>query len=193
MPDAVLVNTLVSVAHIAGRDRVIGGVGTGDALSRPENTEFGVPYESVGERLAAVGRVCDGLRARGVPSWVGGRSAALRELVAAHADALNIWAATPAEVAAEVADLRTKVAGGRDVAVTWGGQVLIGRSPADAAAKFERYGTRDKLVHGTVIEVARHFDALAEAGISYAVCSPLDVHDDANAYETLAEVREALT
>jgi alkanesulfonate monooxygenase SsuD/methylene tetrahydromethanopterin reductase-like flavin-dependent oxidoreductase (luciferase family) len=191
LPDAVLVNTLASAAHIAGFDRVVAGVGTGDALSKPENLEFGVVYEKVGVRLAAVASVCLGLRERGVTTWAGGRSPELRRVAADSADALNIWGANPGEVVSEIADLREK-AGGRDVALTWGGQVLIGRDDEDAATKLERYGTRPNLVHGTVTAVARHFAALHEAGVSFAVCSPLDVHDDPHAYETLAEVREAL-
>lgn len=193
LPDAVLVNTLASGAHVAGVDRMIAGIGTGDALSKPENEVFGVAYEKVAVRLAAVARVCRALRERGVTTWAGGRSPELRRVAAENADALNIWGANPGEVTSEVADLRRLTAGGRDVTVTWGGQVLVGRTHADAAAKLDRYGTRPNLVHGTVDEVVRHFDALGEAGITFAVCAPLDVHDDPAAYETLAEVRERLT
>jgi alkanesulfonate monooxygenase SsuD/methylene tetrahydromethanopterin reductase-like flavin-dependent oxidoreductase (luciferase family) len=191
MPDAVLVNTLASVAHIAGRERTIAGLGTGDALSKPENLAFDCEYDSVSDRVAAVGRVCRALRARGVTTWAGGRSPELRQIAADDSDALNIWGASPAEVVVEMEDLRRR-AGGRTVATTWGGQVLIGRTDAEAAAKLERYGTRRHLVHGTVSEVARYFAALGEAGVRYAVCSPLDVQDDLDAYETLAEVREGL-
>ena len=191
LPDAVLVNTLASVAHVAGAERTIAGVGSGDALSKPENLAFGVEYESVSARIAAVGRVCRGLRDRGVTTWAGGRSPELRQVAADDADALNVWGASPAEVVSEIEDLRAR-AGGRDVTTTWGGQVLIGRTEEDAAAKLERYGSRRHLVHGTVAQVAAHFDAMAEAGVSFAVCAPLDCHDDPAAYETLAEVREVL-
>jgi alkanesulfonate monooxygenase SsuD/methylene tetrahydromethanopterin reductase-like flavin-dependent oxidoreductase (luciferase family) len=190
-PDAVLINTLASLAHIAGRERTIAGIGTGDALSKPENLAFGVAYDSVSERVGAVGRVSRALRAQGVTTWAGGRSPALRQVAADDADALNIWGATPAEVVSEIEDLRRR-AGGRDVATTWGGQVLIGRTQAELDAKRARYGDRRHLVHGTVTEVAHHFDAMAEAGVSFAVCAPLDCHDDPAAYETLAEVREVL-
>ena len=191
LPDAVLVNTLASAALVAGRERTIAGVGTGDALSKPENLAFGVEYESVADRVAAVRRVCRALRARGVTTWAGGRSSHIRQIVADDADALNIWGASPAEVVNEIEDLRQR-SGGRDVATTWGGQVLIGRTDAELAAKQERYGPRRHLVQGTVAQVAQHFDALSEAGVSYAVCAPLDAHDDPAAYETLAEVRQLL-
>jgi alkanesulfonate monooxygenase SsuD/methylene tetrahydromethanopterin reductase-like flavin-dependent oxidoreductase (luciferase family) len=192
MPDAVLINTLASAAHIAGRGRTIAGIGTGDALSKPENLAFGVDFESVSARVAAVGRVCRALRERGVTTWAGGRSPELRQVAADDADALNIWGASPAEVVAEIEDLGRR-AGGREVATTWGGQVLVGRTDTDVAAKLERYGERRHLVHGTVTQVAQHFDALGEAGVTFAVCAPLDVHDDPDAYETLAEVKQAIT
>jgi alkanesulfonate monooxygenase SsuD/methylene tetrahydromethanopterin reductase-like flavin-dependent oxidoreductase (luciferase family) len=191
-PDMVLVNTMASVAHVAGPERTIAGVGTGDALSKPENVAFDVDYESVSDRIAAVERVCRALRARGVTTWAGGRSPQLRQVAADDADALNIWGASPAVVVAEIDDLRAR-AGGREVATTWGGQVLIGRTEAEAEAKLERHGARRHLVHGTVPQVVRYFEALGEAGVTYAVCSPLDLHQDPAAYETLAEVREALT
>jgi alkanesulfonate monooxygenase SsuD/methylene tetrahydromethanopterin reductase-like flavin-dependent oxidoreductase (luciferase family) len=111
VPDAVLVNALGAVARMAG-PRLIAGVGAGDRLSRAENTAYGVPFDPAAERLAAVGRVCDGLRAKGITAWVGGRSAAAREVALDHADALNLWDAPVEEVAAE-----------REVTVTWGGLV----------------------------------------------------------------------
>jgi len=119
VPDAVLVNALTTVHRMVG-DRLIAGVGAGDRLSAAENTAYGVPFEPAATRLAAVGRVCDELRARGITTWIGGRSPATRELAVAHADALNLWDA-PAEV----------LAAERDIAVTWGGLV---RPETDLAA-----------------------------------------------------------
>lgn len=192
VPDEVLVSTLASLAHVAGPERTIAGIGAGDALSKPENLAFGVDYESVTARVAAVARVCRALRARGITTWVGGRSHHIRQVAADDADALNIWGASPAELVSELQDLRRRPGGG-DVAATWGGQVLIGRTDAEAAAKLERYGPRRHLVHGTVGQVAAHFDAMGESGVTFAVCALLDGHDDPAAYETLAEVREQLT
>lgn len=111
VPDAVLVNALGTVGRMIG-DRLIAGVGAGDKLSAGENRAYGVPFESADVRLAAVGRVCDDLRAKGIETWVGGRSAATRDVALAHADARNLWDAPVEEVAAE-----------REAAVTWGGLV----------------------------------------------------------------------
>jgi alkanesulfonate monooxygenase SsuD/methylene tetrahydromethanopterin reductase-like flavin-dependent oxidoreductase (luciferase family) len=191
LPDAVLVNALASVAHIAG-PRVIAGVGSGDSLSKAENDAFGVPFEDVPARIGRVADCCRQLRGRGVPTWAGGRSAALRQVAAETADALNVWGPSPGAFEEEAADLRRR-AGERPVDVTWGGQVLIGRDQAHFEAKRERHGPRPGLVQGTIVEVAAHLHKLAEAGATWAVCAPIDVHDDPDALETLAEVRAALT
>ena len=191
VPDAVLVNQFVSLKMIAG-DRLIAGMGTGDDLSRAENEAYGVAYESAEERLDAVARNCAACGDVGIETWVGGRSPEVREVAGRHASALNVWQATPVAVAEELADLRAR-AGERPVEMTWAGQVLIGSSESDAATKLERKGTRPGLVHGTVADVVRHLESIADAGATWAVCSPLDVHDDAGAaLEILSEVKKAL-
>ena len=191
VPDAVLVNQFASVRMIAG-DRLVAGMGTGDDLSRAENEAYGVAYESAEERLQAVARNCTACGDLGIETWVGGRSAEAREVAARHASALNVWQATPTAVAKEGDDVRAR-AGDRAVDVTWAGQVLIGATAQDAAAKLERKGTRPGLVHGTVEQVVEHLSTIADARATWAVCSPLDVHDDAReALEILSEVKKAL-
>jgi len=190
LPDAVLVNTLLSVDAVSG-GRLIAGIGSGDALSKAENEAFGVAYDSVTERLAAVERCCRQLGEQGVTTWAGGRSPALRSAAARSAAALNVWGASPEAVADEGADVRAK-AGRRPVEVTWGGQVLIGRDARDLAEKQRRHGRRPGLVQGTVDDVVAHLTKLAAAGATWAVCAPIDIHDDPAALETLAEVRKAL-
>jgi alkanesulfonate monooxygenase SsuD/methylene tetrahydromethanopterin reductase-like flavin-dependent oxidoreductase (luciferase family) len=136
--------------------------------------------------------VCRGLRERGVTTWTAGRVPEIRQVAADHADALNVWGSSPGEVVEVVEDMRAR-SGRSDYPVTWGGQVLVGRTDTEAESKVRRYGLRPHLVHGTVAAVARHFEALAEAGVTYAVCAPLDVGEGPAAYETLAEVKEGLT
>jgi alkanesulfonate monooxygenase SsuD/methylene tetrahydromethanopterin reductase-like flavin-dependent oxidoreductase (luciferase family) len=160
-------------------------------LSTPENEAFGVEYETVEVRLAALARCCRALAERGITTWAGGRSPELRQTAAHAADALNVWGASVDDVAEESADVRAR-AGGRDVGVTWGGQVLIGHDEAEAAAKLERHGSRPGLVHGTVEAVTNHFAALRDLGVSWVVAAPIDIHDDPAALETLAEVRKGL-
>lgn len=191
VPDAVLVNQFASMREIAG-DRLIAGMGTGDDLSRAENEAYGVAYESAEERLEAVARCCGMCGDRGIETWVGGRSPEVREVAARSASALNIWQASPAAVVKEGDDVRGR-AKGRAVEITWAGQVLIGRDAEGAAALLAKRGPRPGLVHGDVDEVVGRLAAIRDAGATWAVCSPLDIHDDADgALEILAEVAERL-
>ena len=73
--------------------------------------------------------------------------------------------------------------------LTWGGQVLIGRTAPEAAAKLRAHGSRPGLVAGTVEDLSGHFDALAAAGASWAICAPLDVGTDPGGIEILSEAR----
>ncbi|MGH9265711.1 MAG: LLM class flavin-dependent oxidoreductase [Acidimicrobiales bacterium] len=185
LPDAVLVNTLASLHRMAG-GRFIAALGTGDSLNRDENEAYGVAFAPAGERLAAVVRCCRALRDAGVTTWVGGRSAAVRRAAAeAGADGWNGWG-TDAEAFARDA---AGVAPGP--ALTWGGQVLIGRTPEEAAAKLRTHGSRPGLVAGTVDDLHRHLGGLVAAGAVWAVCAPLDVGTDPGAVEILAEVASA--
>lgn len=116
LPDAVLVNALATVGRMVGA-RLIAGVGTGDKLSRAENEAYGVPYESAAVRLGRVARVVAMLGERGITAWVGGRSAATRELASSLGVPLNLWTPTTDELH------------GGDI--TWGGPV---RPETDVAA-----------------------------------------------------------
>ena len=183
VPDALLVHTLSSLHRLVD-GRLIAGLGTGDSLNREENEAFGRPFAPVAERLAALVDCCRQLRAAGVTTWVGGRSAPLRR-AAAEADGWNGWGADAATFTQEAA----AVAPGRQL--TWAGQVLLAPTPAEAQAKLGSHGTRPGLVHGTLVDLLRHFDALAEAGASWAICAPLDVGTDPSSVEILAEAAAA--
>jgi len=183
VPDAVLVHSLVSLHRMAG-GRFIAALGTGDSLNREENEAYGVAFAPAAERLASVVRCCRDLRAAGVTTWVGGRSARVRE-VATEADGWNAWGV----------DVDTFTAGAATVApgrsLTWAGQVLIGRTPVEAEAKLRAHGTRSGLVSGTVDDLVAHLDALAAAGAAWAICAPLDIGTDEGAVEILAEAAAA--
>lgn len=173
VPDAVLVNQFASLHRMLG-PRLVAGLGTGDRLSAAENRAYGIAYPPAQERLDRLDRVAGDLAGAGIEVWVGGRSAAVRTVAATRAAALNVWAATPAQVEVEAADLRSR-SGDRPVGITWGGQVLIGWDDAHAADLLDRHGPRPDLVHGSVDTVATHFAALAAAGCTWLVCAPLDI------------------
>ena len=183
VPDAVLVHQLVTLGRMVG-DRLIAALGTGDSANRDENEAYGIPFAPVADRLAAVTWCCRRLGEAGVRTWIGGRSAAVRAAASA-ADGWNGWGSDAATFAAEGA----AVAPGREL--TWGGQVLVGRTRAEYEAKLGTHGTRPGLVSGTVGDLARHLQDLAAAGASWAVCAPLDAGADPAAVEMLAEAAAA--
>jgi alkanesulfonate monooxygenase SsuD/methylene tetrahydromethanopterin reductase-like flavin-dependent oxidoreductase (luciferase family) len=150
-----------------------------------------VPFASVHERVADLRDCCRRLRAAQVHTWVGGHAPLVRAIAATEADGWNGWSSGVEDFARSVADVRQQAsAAGRDVEITWGGQVLIGRDADDAASKLERHGTRPGLVHGTVDDLRRHFAALAVKGVTWAVCAPLDVGTDPAVVEMVAEARD---
>ncbi|HUP70045.1 MAG TPA: LLM class flavin-dependent oxidoreductase [Acidimicrobiales bacterium] len=150
VPDAVLVHQFATVRRIAG-PRLIAGLGIGDHLSRPENEAYGVPLRPVAERRAQMASVCRSLRGLGVTVWVGGRAPATRAIGRTEAGAVNLWQATPDEVAAEVSR--------GDAEVTWGGQVDL--SPGSGS--------------GSGSGVTTLLSELAGAGAAWAVVAPVGV------------------
>jgi hypothetical protein len=189
-----LVDALTTLAVVAGGPgRVVAALGVGDGASAPENEAYGLPFPPAAARLAALAEVVGRLAAAGLTTWVGGRSAGIRAVAAAHAGALNVWNATAAEIEIEDADLRVR-AGERPVAMTWGGQVLIGSDGPDVARRRSKHGEREGLVSGTIDEVAEQLMARsAAATLDWAVCAPLDVvADPPAAVANLAQVQRVL-
>ena len=187
--DAVLVHTLVTLHRMAGKGRFIAALGTGDEANRAENRAYGVPYHPVAVRVAALSSCVGQLRAAGVRTWVGGLSPAVRR-AAADADGWNGWGLTPAGFAERVALLRAEPGAPPELEVTWGGQVLVGRTPEEAQDKADRHGAdRPGVVRGTVQTLADHLRGLAEAGAGWAVCAPIDVGTDPEAVDLVAEAR----
>ncbi len=136
LPNATLVHSFETLHRMLG-DRLIAGLGTGDRLSVSENEALGIPFGPPDERRADLAECCDGLRARGIRTWVGAsqRSHATRDVALRTADAVNYWDVDPAVIAAE-----------RDIEVTWAGPPPAGgpsaahlRSLADAGASWAIY------------------------------------------------------
>lgn len=148
LPDAVLAHTLDTLHRLAG-DRLIAGLGIGDAMSRPENLAAGAAFPPRARRLEGLTAVCRRLRARGVTTWVGGTSAAVRAVGRAEADALNLWGVAPSGLAARAAEGLTGPPG----PVTWAGQADVGALGADG--------------------VAALLEELARQGAAWAVVAPV--------------------
>jgi hypothetical protein len=180
LPDAVLVNALVSAARMAGRERFVAGLGTGDRHNRAENVAYGVPFPPKAERLARLAGCLRDLRAAGVAAWAGGLSAEVRAVADETADAWNGWGVDATVFAALAGELVR-------AAPTWGGQVLVGTDPADVARRLAAVGgDRPGLVRGTVEDLGAHLRSLAGAGAAWAVCAPLDVGTAPDAVDLVA-------
>jgi alkanesulfonate monooxygenase SsuD/methylene tetrahydromethanopterin reductase-like flavin-dependent oxidoreductase (luciferase family) len=165
---------------MAGPNRFIAGLGTGDSANRAENEAYGLPFTPVADRIERVCRCSEQLRAEGVYTWIGGLSPAVRRAAARCADGWNGWGLSVPELARRAAELP------EGVEATWAGQVLIGETPAEAAGKLDRMGPRPGLVHGTVDDLAAHLRAVADVGATWAVCAPIDVGIDPQAVELVA-------
>jgi alkanesulfonate monooxygenase SsuD/methylene tetrahydromethanopterin reductase-like flavin-dependent oxidoreductase (luciferase family) len=186
VPNAVLVHSLVTLHRLLG-DRFISGLGTGDSGNRDENLAYGVGFPPRAERIRDLVACLRELKAAGVRTWVGGTSAAFRTVAAEEADGWNGWGLSAEDFAVAAGDVSVRGVGATEL--TWGGQVLIARTPEEAKAKLERHGTRPGLVHGTVEDLRRHLEGLAAAGASWAVCAPLDVGTDEDAVELVLAAR----
>jgi alkanesulfonate monooxygenase SsuD/methylene tetrahydromethanopterin reductase-like flavin-dependent oxidoreductase (luciferase family) len=181
-PPALLARMAATVGAVAGTPAIV-GVGRGDALNRAENLAFGVPYPDAAGRALAVERTVAALRgaAAGRPApevWVGGAGPAMQALAGRLADAWNGWALRPEELAAGLAVARRAAAAGGGpaaVAATWGGQVLVGESRADAGRRLRRWaagrpaGETARVVAGDAEQVLARLAAFGEAGAGWCV------------------------
>lgn len=189
----VVLAKMAATAAVIAPGRIILGLGSGDLESKAENDAFGAPYWSGPERLAQLSSTMDVLRSffrgremtlrddfveierlpaspvplRPPPLWIGGSSPGAMALAARKGDGWNAWALPPERFAAAAARLR-ELAGGRDVAPTWGGGVVLGRDDDDARA---RLGGRDPSawITGGPEGVAAGLNRLATAGARHLI------------------------
>ncbi|HEV2888971.1 MAG TPA: LLM class flavin-dependent oxidoreductase [Frankiaceae bacterium] len=163
-PPAMTAHLTRSLRAVAG-ERFVLGLGSGDASSAREDTLLAQPHlagtarrESVRATVAAVRDAVPDLRV-----WVGGNGALTRALAEEVADGWNCWALLPAEVPR------------LGIEVTWGGQVVLGRTARDAAERLAAWSPgrdpaeRERALTGTPDDVAERLRALAGAGVSEAV------------------------
>lgn len=166
--------------------RVIAGLGMGDKAGQPENDAYGLPFPSLRQRSQRLREAARDLRARGIPVWVGGRSALARQTAESDGDAWNVWGASPSEMAAM---------GGLSVPITWGGPCLIARDDVALEVKRRERPTLGQAGSpggqgpvGTVEGVAEHARSLRETGADWVVYAPPDIGTDPSVIDCLAEV-----
>ncbi|HVF05057.1 MAG TPA: LLM class flavin-dependent oxidoreductase [Frankiaceae bacterium] len=155
---------LARTVHAVAGERFVLGLGTGDASSAREDALLGArPLDGARRRdalRATVAAVRDAVP--GLPVWVGGNGARTRALAAEVADGWNGWALRPDEIEP------------LPVTLTWGGQVVLGATPEQAAARLAGWSPgrdpaeRARALTGTPAEVADRLRALAAVGIEEA-------------------------
>ena len=155
---------LARTLHAVAGDRLVLGLGTGDASSAREDAVLGRPALDGPARRQALRDTVAALREAvpDVPLWVGGNGAKTRALAAELADGWNCWALHAPEIEPF------------DGTVTWGGQAVLGATAEEAE---ERRGAwapgrdpaeRERALTGTPDEVAARLRALHDKGVTEA-------------------------
>jgi hypothetical protein len=146
---------------------VIAAIGAGDSQSREETEAFGLEFGSMVDRVTALHDAVRAVAGLGIPVWVGGRAAQVREIVAI-ADGWNSWGTEPERFAEQGALVRDIAPG---ATLTWGGLAR----PLDEGAT----------------TLAERLQPYADAGAEWLIIGPVDASDPANA-AVVGEVRARL-
>ncbi len=112
VPDAVLLSQFGALEAIAP-GRVVAGMGTGDRLSAGENEAYGVEFAVADDRRRRLRGCVRAALDRGLTVWVGDGAPETRRVALEEGATLNLWDATPEEVADA----------SRRSTVTWAGPV----------------------------------------------------------------------
>jgi alkanesulfonate monooxygenase SsuD/methylene tetrahydromethanopterin reductase-like flavin-dependent oxidoreductase (luciferase family) len=183
---ALLARMAATVADMAP-GRVIVGIGSGDAASRPENEAFGIPYWEGEERHDQLFETAAAVRAHlagRAPVWIGGRSRAIRRAAGRVADAWNGWGGTPERFARDAREVK----GAR---LTWGGLAVLASTDTAAAEKAGKRNPAEYVIGGPA-RLAGHLAGIAAAGAEHAVITFPDAAAS-GPYELLGgEVRSKL-
>ncbi len=186
-PPAVLAHSFATLARMVGSERLIAGIGAGDSESRAENEEFGVGFGRMADRIAALALAVRAVADAGVDVWVGGRSLAVREIVALG-DGWNSWGTSPEAFRAE-ADVVRAVA--PHATITWGGLVVLAGDDDAAHDKAARLRAGPGTIVGAPATVAAALQPYVDAGVEWVVLGPVDSSNPANV-ELVAAVRQQL-
>lgn len=161
-PPAMTAHQARTLYAVAG-ERLVLTLGAGDKSSAREDRLLGHEPPDAAERIAILRDTIAALRAAvpETPLWVGGLGAHTKAVARELADGWNAWAAT-------VSEMRDAPAG---ITVTWGGQVVLGETRAEADARLASWqpgrdpAERDRALTGTPDDVAAGIRALAEVGV----------------------------
>lgn len=196
--------------------RAIVAIGSGDLMSKPENDAFGIPYYGGHDRVQQLTSTVRSVRnylhhdavtlhddyvgLTDLPTsprpdppprvWIGGRGEDLLRFAGEVADGWNAWGGT-AETFARDAGAVAAAAGDRPIELSWGGQMILAESDAEAR---RRLGERDpkQFLVGGPDEITEQLRGLTEAGARHLIVAFPNAADP-EAYELLGRaVRPAL-
>jgi alkanesulfonate monooxygenase SsuD/methylene tetrahydromethanopterin reductase-like flavin-dependent oxidoreductase (luciferase family) len=191
-PVAQLVSILDTAQRTSG-GRLVAGIGSGDAESRPEHDASGVPFPPLAERVARLEDAVVAARDRGYPVWVGGQHPRVLDVAGRAADGWNRWGGDAEDLAAELTQVRlaAEAVGRQPPLATWGGLVVLAPTDAEADAKAEALQAGPHVVVGSPARVADRLAPRVEVGARWLVLGPLDAADPAGA-ELAVAVRDHL-
>lgn len=207
---AVLLGKMVATVGEFAPGRLICALGSGDRLNAGENVAFGLPYFSDEDRinqLASAMEVVTSYTSEGVVShtdgfahidhlptsprpdpapevWIGGWSRRMLHLAGEGADGWNGWG-TDVDRFARAARTVIDAAGGRDVELSWAGQVMLAADDKEARA---RLGDRnpDSFLVGDPESIAAQLQRFVDAGATHLIAAFPDAGVEGS-YELFAE------
>lgn len=206
---ALLAKMVATVGELAP-GRLICALGSGDRMSEPENIAFGLPYFAGDDRinqLASTMEVVTTYSSEGVVGhtdgfahiedlptspqpdpapevWIGGWSLRTLHLAGEGADGWNGWG-TDVDRFARAARMVTDAAGGRNIELSWAGQVMLAANDDDARRKL---GDRnpDSFLVGGPESVAKQLQQFLEVGATHVIAAFPDAGTKGS-YELFAE------
>lgn len=157
LPDAVLAASIEGLHAIVG-DRLIAGVGLGDRLSVAEHDRNGIARIGRRDRELSLAWLLERLASSGIERWVGAGRPPTNEVARRAGATLNLWQASPAEVA--------EAAERSGLPVTWGGSLPEGAGEAaEMLVSLERAGA-SWVVWGWPRSIETLVEAARRAGIA---------------------------
>lgn len=174
-PASVTANMFATAQRISN-GRIIAGLGSGDAQSRPEMDALGLGFAAEAERIDALRKTIAACRTVDVPIWVGGRSRAVREL-ATGTDGWNYWG-TDCDAFRNHAAAVREAASASDFAVSWGGTVCIAETDAAAQQKASTLRANPDAIVGAPSTVRAALERWEAAGANWVIVMAIDPVDE---------------
>ncbi|MER3455281.1 MAG: hypothetical protein C4318_09065 [Acidimicrobiia bacterium] len=133
-----------STLNVISKGRVVAGLGISDKLSAREVAAYFLDFPPRAERVRALERSVDEIKAAGIKAiWIGGSSATLLHIAAKHGLCVNLWNVPPGRVL-EVRRVLAKLSGQPEsslsLQVSWGADLSLVEKDNGILEKVARNG-----------------------------------------------------